>query len=80
VLYDLALVADRRGDYTAAREGYLRCLRGDPRRFEARYNLVVLTFRAGARDEARHHLEKLRELSPGDPRVTTLAASIGAPG
>lgn len=77
VAYDLALVADRRGDYNGAREGYLRCLRLDPGRFEARYNLALLTWRAGAKDEARHHLQKLREVAPNDPRLAHLVATFG---
>lgn len=36
----------------------------DPKHLDARFNLGVLTFQAGATDEARHHLEKLREVAP----------------
>ncbi len=38
VLYNLALIADKRGDYNGARQGYLAALKADPRSADARYN------------------------------------------
>jgi len=76
--YDLALVADKRGDYNGAREGYIAALEADPSLADARYNLAVLTFRHGVVDEARHHVKKLAETSPKDPRLPELAKLTGA--
>jgi tetratricopeptide (TPR) repeat protein len=77
--YDLALVADKRGDYNRAREGYLATLRADPRSADARYNLALLTYRAGILSEAQHHARKFREAFPGDPRGAELASRVATP-
>jgi tetratricopeptide (TPR) repeat protein len=76
VLYDQALVAQKQGRYRDAREGYLRALAVDPKMADARYNLVVLTHAAGADDEARHHLDLLAAIAPGDARLVALRASL----
>ena len=78
-LYNLALIADKRGDYNRAREGYLAALRVDPRNAEARYNVALLTHRAGVVDEARHHLRKFQDTFPDDPRGKQLAQIVVAP-
>ncbi len=76
--YDLALVADREGNYHDAREGYLATLRLDPRYADARYNLALLTYRAGALAEARHHADELAAIVPDDPRLPALRATLGS--
>ena len=77
--YDLALCADRFDRYGEAREGYLAALRLDPTLVDARYNLALLTHRFGADDEARHHLARLLEMAPRDPRIPALQQALGAP-
>jgi tetratricopeptide (TPR) repeat protein len=74
--YDLALVAHRRGDYRAAREGYLKTLRLDPKLVDARYNLIVLTRASGATSEAQHHLDELVAAFPQDRRIPALRAEL----
>lgn len=73
--------ADAAGDYNAAREGYLKTLALEPHHGDARARLVELTERAGARDEARHHLSRLEEqLGASDPRVIVLRQRLGTEG
>jgi Flp pilus assembly protein TadD len=74
--YDLALCADRIGNYHDAREGYLATLRLDRSYADARYNLALLTYRAGALPEARHHLDELAAIAPDDARIAPLRASL----
>jgi len=74
--YNLALIADRKNEYREAREGYLSTLQLDPKMVDARYNLALLTLRAGAKSEAQHHLGKLIEIAPHDPRINALGAAI----
>jgi len=74
--YDLALCADRLGHYHDAREGYLATLRLDRSYADARYNLALLTYRAGAFPEARHHTDELATIAPDDPRIGALRASL----
>src|SRR5690606_2574666 len=57
-----AVCQDRLGKYRGAREGYLRVLRIDPKHAQSRYFLAILTGKAGATQEARHHATKLAEL------------------
>jgi tetratricopeptide (TPR) repeat protein len=57
---------DKLGRYHQAREAFLLALHIDPKHIEARKYLVLLAHRAGANDEARHHLQKLAELLPKD--------------
>jgi tetratricopeptide (TPR) repeat protein len=71
--YDLALIADKKKQFNAARQGYLAALRSDPGQADARYNVAVLTLNAGAVDEAKHHAAKFREDYPHDPRGETLS-------
>jgi len=77
VLYNLGLIAQRRGTYNPARSRYLAALKADPNYAPARYNLALLTWDAGIKDEAHHHAQKFIELSPGDPRGPELAARVG---
>lgn len=79
-LYNLALIADRRGDYNRARRGYLETLRADPGLASARYNLAVLAHRHHVREEARHHAQSFVESFPDDPRgAELLRMTAGAP-
>ncbi len=77
VLYNLGLVAQRRGEYNNARNRYIAALKADPNYAATRYNLAVLTWDAGAREEARHHASKFLELSPNDPRAAELRRQVG---
>lgn len=76
--YNLALVADKRSNYNAARQGYLATLKIDPCYTSARYNLAHLTWNAGIKEEALHHARKFAETAaPGDPMVDQLSALMG---
>jgi hypothetical protein len=90
--FDLALISDRRSTspendadarsrFTeAARQGYLAVLEANPRHLKARYNMVYLTWRIGAREDAQYHLQKPREISPpGDRSADSLAITIAQP-
>jgi tetratricopeptide (TPR) repeat protein len=77
-VYNAGLVAQKRGDYNAARERYLATLRLDPLFAVARYNLAVLTWQRGARDEAINHVKTFVEAYPYDDRGASLVAMIGA--
>lgn len=76
VLYNLGLIAQRRGTYNPARTHYLAALKADPTYAPARYNLALLTWEAGIKEEAKHHAQKFIELSPGDPRAADLRAKV----
>jgi tetratricopeptide (TPR) repeat protein len=76
--YNLALIADRRSNFNAARQGYLSALRIDPCYSSARYNLAHLTWKAGVKEEALHHARKFVEnAAPDDPLVGQLSALVG---
>ena len=77
VLYNLGLIAQRRGTYNPARSRYLAALKADPSYAPARYNLALLTWDAGIKEEAQHHALKFIELSPGDPRGAELRTRVG---
>lgn len=77
--YNLALIQQRLNRYHAAREGYLKVLRLDPTRSEARFNLAVLAHSIGAKDEANHHLAKLRAMSADAAQVAKLEALLAQP-
>ncbi|MBL8969431.1 MAG: tetratricopeptide repeat protein [Myxococcales bacterium] len=77
VLYNLGLIAQRRGEYNNARTRYIAALKADPNYAATRYNLAVLTWDAGAKDEAKHHAAKFLELSPQDPRGDELRKQVG---
>jgi tetratricopeptide (TPR) repeat protein len=75
--YNLGVLLHRTGRYNRARAAYLAALGAEPRYRDARHQLVLLTAQAGALLEARHHLEKLREvLSPGDERLEGAEARV----
>lgn len=76
VLFNLGLIAQRRGTYNPARSRYLAALKADPNFAPARYNLALMTWDAGIKEEARHHALKFIELSPGDPRIPELRARV----
>ena len=77
VVYDLALIADKRGKYNDARNGYLAALKINPTYKEARYNLAMLTWRRGVVEEAKNHARKYAEIAPGDPAAVTLLEMVG---
>lgn len=77
VAYDLALIADKRGKYNDARNGYLAALKINPTYKEARYNLAMLTWRRGVVEEAKNHARKYAEIAPGDPAAATLLEMVG---
>jgi len=79
-IYGRGLVAQGRDRYRDAREDFLRTLQLDPSLSDARYSLALLTYSAGARDEARHHLDKLAAMSPTDPRLPALRSMLSAIG
>jgi len=84
VVFDLALIDDRKGRYREAREGYLAAAdvaekAGEPSVVaDARVNLVYLTLSRGVVGEAQHHLDVLRQKAPDDPRIPQLQAMIQA--
>jgi tetratricopeptide (TPR) repeat protein len=77
--YNLALVHQRRNQYLAAREGYLRVLRLSPAHVNARYNLAILAHSIGADAEAKHHLERLRQTSATPEQIGALTAALATP-
>jgi len=79
-VYNRALIADRRGDYNRAREGYLATLKLSPAYAAARYNVAVLTWHRGVRDEARHHVQLFLRHYPGDPGIAALLEMVSAEG
>jgi tetratricopeptide (TPR) repeat protein len=76
VLYNLGLVAQRTGAYNEARTRYLAALKVDPNYAAIRFNLAVLTWDAGVKDEAQHHARKFLEMSPGDPNGAELRRKV----
>lgn len=77
--YHVGVAADRANQYNGAREAYLHALRLDPAFADARHALALLTARNGAKPEARHHLDKLRAIAPGDPRIASLEQMLAPP-
>jgi Flp pilus assembly protein TadD len=78
ITYNLALIADRKGKYNEAREGYLKTLRLRADYADARLNLVYLTKRGGFLDEAKSHARRFHEAFPSDPRGKELSALVGS--
>ncbi len=76
VLYNLGLIAQRTGQYNEARTRYLAALKADPNYAAIRYNLAVLTWDAGAKDEAQHHARLFLELSPDDLNAPVLRRKV----
>ena len=76
VLYNLALIADKRNKYNDARNGYLATLKLDPTYKEARYNLALLTYRRGVLEEAKNHARKYAEMAPNDPSAAALTRMV----
>jgi Flp pilus assembly protein TadD len=67
-----AKVAQSAGDYNEARNHYVQAVTLEPGNSGARAALFDLTYQAGARQEAQHHLEKLEALvGSSSPEVTT---------
>jgi len=75
-LYNLGLIAQRTGHYNEARTRYLAALKADPNYAAIRYNLAVLTWDAGVKDEAQHHARLFLELSPNDPNAPELRRKV----
>jgi hypothetical protein len=63
-------------NYNASRKAFLGVLAIEPRHFEARKHLVLLTLQAGAFLESQHQLEKLEQLAPGSPEVANLKRAV----
>lgn len=80
VLYNLALVADKKGDFNGARQGYLAALKAKPALADARYNLVLLTERFKIGAESQHHAQRFVKDFPTDPRAPGLAQRLGTTG
>jgi tetratricopeptide (TPR) repeat protein len=78
VVYDLALIADKKNEYNKARQGYLAALRANPKMADARYNLAYLTLNNNVLEEGKHHAAKFAELAPGDRRNQVLNQLIAA--
>jgi tetratricopeptide (TPR) repeat protein len=76
VLYNLALIADKRNKYNDARNGYLATLKLDPTYKQARYNLALLTHRRGVLEEAKNHAKKFADMAPNDPLTAPLMQTI----
>lgn len=76
VLYNLALIADKRNRYNDARNGYLGALKLDPMYRQARYNLALLTHRRGVTEEAKNHAKKFADMAPNDPLTGPLLQTI----
>jgi tetratricopeptide (TPR) repeat protein len=74
--YYLALVAQEQDRYRDAREGFLRVLTLDPTYLDARFNLAVMTHRAGADLEAHHHLDELQRREPDGYRSRQAQAIV----
>jgi tetratricopeptide (TPR) repeat protein len=76
VHYNIGLVAQQRNQYNKARSAYLAALKAEPSYAPARFNLAVLAWDAGVREEAQHHARKFLELSPNDPRAAELRTRV----
>ena len=76
-LYNAGLIAQKQGDYNAAREAYLAVLKADPNFAVARYNLAVLTWQRGVKAEAVSHVRRFLDDYPDDPRGASLSAMVG---
>jgi hypothetical protein len=74
-----AVVAQQRGQYHDAREGYLHALRLDPTLSDARYDLAVLTYSRGALLESQHHVDAFAASFPADPRIADLRKMLATP-
>lgn len=76
VQYNLGLIAQRRNEYNKARSAYLAATKADPTLALARFNLAILTWDAGVREEAQHHARKFIEMTPDDPRAAELRVKV----
>ncbi len=76
VHYNIGLVAQQRNQYNKARSAYLAALKAEPNYAPARFNLAVLAWDAGVREEAQHHARKFLELAPDDPRAAELRTRV----
>ncbi|HEY8379075.1 MAG TPA: tetratricopeptide repeat protein, partial [Nannocystis sp.] len=79
VLYNLGLIAQKRGRYNSARSRYLAALRADPNYHAARFNLALLTWNAGVKEEAKHHAQKYIDAVPNDAYAAQLRQLIFSP-
>lgn len=70
--YNRGLIAQRADRYNAARTAYIAALRLQPNLADARYNLALLVWSQGAKDEARHHVTRFLEMFPEDTRGPAL--------
>jgi tetratricopeptide (TPR) repeat protein len=75
-LFSLGISEGNLKNYNASRKAFLGVLAIEPRHFEARKHLVLLTAQAGALFECRHHLAELQKLAPGAPEVAGLKRAL----
>ncbi|WP_146577410.1 tetratricopeptide repeat protein [Neorhodopirellula pilleata] len=66
------------GDQQAAIEALTRLTKSEPVNFEARYRLAVALVSQQRPVDARHQLEKAREIDPTDPRLEAITLQIQA--
>jgi Tfp pilus assembly protein PilF len=79
-LFQRARVAQAAGDYNEARNRFVQAAAVDPRNGATRAALFDLTYQAGVRQEAEHHLEKLEGLlGPTSPEVTARKRLLESP-
>ncbi len=76
-VYNRGYIADVNGNFNLARTSYLAALKLEPDYAVARFNVAVLTWKKGAKDEARNHVRRFLESYPGDPRGAQLTAMVG---
>ncbi len=75
-LFSLGVSEGNLKNYNASRKAFLGVLAIEPRHFEARRHLVLLTVQVGAFLEAQHQLGKLEELAPGNPQIASLRREV----
>ncbi len=77
-VFHAARAGQHANKYRAAREGYLKALRLEPKHVEARYQLALMTQLIGATSEAANHLRKLEQIArPDDPRLAHVRQLLG---
>lgn len=78
-VFHAARAAQHANKYRAAREGYLKALRLEPKHVEARYQLALMTQLIGATGEAANHLRKLQQIARSDdPRLAHARQLLGS--